>query len=52
LTHRLHSIADEFVYIEGDANAIIDFDDSVHRIVGFLRPSRVASETASEARAA
>jgi integral membrane sensor domain MASE1 len=52
LTHRLHSIGDEYAYVEGDANAIIDFDDSVHRIVGFLRPSRVASVTAPEAGAA
>jgi len=39
LTHCLRSAAGEEVRVEGDANAIVDFDDSVHRVVGFLRPS-------------
>jgi len=37
--HRLLSAAGEEKLIEGDANAIVDFDDSVHRIVGFFRPA-------------
>jgi integral membrane sensor domain MASE1 len=46
LTHRLRSAAGEDVRVEGDANAIVDFDDSVHRVVGFLRPSHVVGEPA------
>jgi len=52
LTHRLRSAAGEDLRIEGDANAIVDFDDSVHRVVGFLRPSLVGGTTAAEPRAA
>jgi hypothetical protein len=52
LAHRLRSAVGEELRIEGDANAIVDFDDSVHRVVGFLRPSRVASTPAAEPRAA
>jgi integral membrane sensor domain MASE1 len=51
LTHRLRSAAGEDVPVEGDANAIVDFDDSVHRVVGFLRPAQAAGESA-EPRAA
>lgn len=50
LAHRLRSAAGEDVSIEGDANAIVDFDDSVHRVVGFLRP--VHGERLAEARTA
>jgi len=49
LAHRLRSAAGEDVYVEGDANAIVDFDDSVHRVVGFLRPLHVAGELPAEA---
>jgi integral membrane sensor domain MASE1 len=52
LTHRLRSVAGEDLRIEGDANAIIDFDDSVHRVVGFLRPSHAAAQPAAEPRSA
>jgi integral membrane sensor domain MASE1 len=38
MTHRLVSAAGESQRVVGDANAIVDFDDSVYRIVGFLRP--------------
>ena len=51
LTHRLRSAAGEEVRVEGDANAIVDFDDSVHRVVGFLRPAHAAAD-ADEPRAA
>ena len=47
LTHRLRSPAGEDIRVEGDANAIVDFDDSVHRVVGFLRPSYVAGGQAA-----
>jgi len=39
LTHRLRSGSGEDLRVDGDANAIVDFDDSVHRVVGFLRAS-------------
>jgi len=52
LTHRLRSATGEDLRIEGDANAIVDFDDTVHRVVGFLRPSHVAGEPAGEPRPA
>jgi hypothetical protein len=52
LTHRLRSAAGEDLRIEGDANAIVDFDDTVHRVVGFLRPSHVGGTAAAEPRAA
>ena len=51
MTHRLRSVAGEEVRVEGDANAIVDFDDSVHRVVGFLRPSS-GPESAAAPRAA
>jgi integral membrane sensor domain MASE1 len=44
LSHRLRSAAGEDVRIVGDANAIVDFDDSIHRVVGFLHPSDLAAE--------
>jgi hypothetical protein len=51
LTHRLRTTTGEDVRVEGDANAIVDFDDSVHRVVGFLRPSHAVARSA-EVRAA
>jgi hypothetical protein len=44
LMHRLRSASGEEVRVEGDANAIVDFDDTVHRVVGFLRASPAAVE--------
>jgi integral membrane sensor domain MASE1 len=41
-THRLLLPGGEEQRVEGDANAIVDFDGSVHRIVGFFRPVRAA----------
>lgn len=38
--HRFVSAAGVEVGLEGEANAIVDFDDSVHRIVGYVRPVR------------
>ena len=37
--HRYLSTAGEELRFEGEANAIIDFDDTVHRVVGILRPA-------------
>lgn len=38
--HRFVSSAGVELRVDGEASAIVDFDDSVHRIVGFLRPVR------------
>jgi integral membrane sensor domain MASE1 len=51
IAHRVRSAAGEDIGVEGDANAIVDFDDSIHRVVGFLRPAYAAGERAG-ARAA
>ena len=44
--HRYISASGEEQQFDGEANVIIDFDDSVHRIVGFLRPVRTAANLA------
>lgn len=38
--HRFVSTAGEERRFETEANAIVDFDDTVHRVVGFLHPLR------------
>jgi integral membrane sensor domain MASE1 len=39
--HRFVPATGEQRQLEGESNAIVDFDDTVHRIVGFLRPVRL-----------
>ena len=39
--YRLLSRSGDETWVEGDAHAILDFDDTVHRIVGFFRPVHV-----------
>jgi len=41
--HRFESPSGEEKRLEGEATAIIDFDDTIHRFVGFLRPVRKRS---------
>src|SRR5262249_18563136 len=48
-THRRLAAPGEEQRIEGDANATVDFDDSVHRIVGFFRPDHASGEDVAEA---
>lgn len=48
LTHRLRSHGGDDFTVEGDANAIVDFDDTVHRVVGFLRPAQGAVEPSAQ----
>jgi integral membrane sensor domain MASE1 len=43
ISHRLVSAHGEERVLESEANAIIDFDDTVHRVVGFLHPLRTAA---------
>lgn len=38
--HRFDSPAGEEKRLEGEVTAIVDFDDTIHRFVGFLRPVR------------
>ena len=40
IRHRIVSSQGIVRWVEGEASAIIDFDDTVHRVVGFLRPVR------------
>ena len=40
--HRFESPAGDEKRLEGEATAIVDFDDTIHRFVGFLRPVRSA----------
>lgn len=47
--HRFVSAAGEERLLESEANAIIDFDDTVHRVVGFLRPMRTSPAAAGAA---
>lgn len=41
--HRFDSPAGEEIRLEGEVTAIVDFDDTIHRFVGFLRPLRQGS---------
>lgn len=47
--HRFVSANGVELRLEGEANAIVDFDDSVHRVVGFLRPVRAAQSVSASA---
>jgi integral membrane sensor domain MASE1 len=40
IAHRVVSPSGQERLLESEANAIIDFDDSVHRVVGFVHPLR------------